>query len=230
MKESEFLPVLVESLALIVLEGIDASGKKTQAQLLVQRLKKSGKKAVLIGFPSYDRPFGKMIARYLKGELGPRERVPRKFVCILYALDRYSRKKEIQGYLSEGFVVVLDRYTQANLAYQTAGLNASERKKLIAWIEWLEGSLPKADAVVFLDVPPLESQRLLGKRKNKIRGVRRDIHEKDRAFTRRVYENYKLLAREKKWVVVNCMRKGALKLKEEIAEGVFGALRERKAL
>ena len=222
-----FFPGDWGEMALIVLEGIDASGKKTQAQLLVERLKGSGRKAVLIDFPSYEaNPFGKLIARYLKGEFGPRERVPKKFVCLLYALDRYSRKKEIEGFLRKGFVVVLDRYTQANLAYQTADLKGRERRKFIAWIEELEKGLPKADAVVFLDVPPLESQKLLGKRKSKIEGVKKDIHEKDRAFARRVYANYGLLAREKKWVVVKCMQKGVLKPKEEIAALVFKALRK----
>src|SRR3989338_7279784 len=108
-------------MALIVLEGINASGKKTQAELLVKNLKRMGKKAGLIDFPSYETPVGKLIASYLKGHFGARSNVPQQFASLLYALDRYSRKPEIEGFLRNGYTVVLDRYTQANLAFQTAG-------------------------------------------------------------------------------------------------------------
>ena len=217
-------------MVLLVLEGIDASGKKTQAEMLVERLNDSGKKAVLLDFPSYETPFGKLITLYLKGKFGAKEKISKKFACLLYALDRYSRKEEIEGFLKKGFVVVLDRYTQANFAYQTALLEGSERKKMVSWIETVESGLPKADAVVFLDVPPLQSQNLLSGRKNKIRGVKRDIHEKDFSFIKKVYGNYLKLSKEKKWIVVSCMEKGVLKSKGEISNLVFSSLRKRKVL
>ena len=215
-------------MSLIVLEGIDASGKKTQAELLVKRLRQRGKKAVLIDFPSYNTIFGKLITKYLKGEFGQREKVSRQFASLLYALDRYSRKKEIEDYLRKGFIVVLDRYTQANLAYQTVGLKENQRRKLIKWIEDVEEGLPQADVIVFLDVPPGQSSNLLGKRKSKIKGVRKDIHEKDFGFITKVYMNYKRFASERKWIVVKCVQKGGMKSKEEILNLVFNSLRKRR--
>lgn len=216
--------------ALIVFEGIDASGKKTQAELLVKNLKRMGKKAVLMDFPSYSTPVGKLIISYLKGEFGERGKVSKHFASMLYALDRYSRKGEIDGHLRKGEIVVLDRYTQANLAYQTAGLSAVRRKKMLEWIESMEKELPKADAVVFLDVPPSQSGRLLEKRKSKIRGVRKDIHEKDAFYAKAVYDNYLRLARERKWIVVKCLAGLKLKGQGEIAMSVFSKLRERKII
>lgn len=215
---------------LIVFEGIDASGKKTQAQLLVRKLKKLGKKAVLLEFPTYSSVFGKLIIRYLKGGFGPREKISKRFASLLYALDRYSRAEEIAGYLKTGFTVVLDRYTQANLAYQTAGLPEKSRLELLKWIETVESALPRADEVVFLDVPPLQSERLLSGRRNKIRGVRRDMHEKDLAFMRKVYANYRRLAKAKKWLVVKCLEKNRLKSPGEISDLVYRALAQRKVL
>ncbi len=217
-------------MALIVLEGINASGKKTQAELLVHNLKRMGRKAVLIDFPSYETPVGKLIASYLKGQFGARSKAPPQFALLLYALDRYSRKAEIEGFLRNGYAVVLDRYTQANLAFQTAGLSAQRRKNMLAWIEKVEEGLPKADVVVFLDVPPSQSASLLEKRKSKIRGVRKDIHEKDAYYAKAVYDNYLRLAKEKRWLVVKCMEKGKLKGKEEISMLVFSKLRERKII
>lgn len=215
---------------LIVFEGADASGKKTQAELLTAKLEKEGRKAVLLAFPSYDKPFGKMVASYLKGEFGPRENLSKKFVSLLYALDRYSRKEEIEGYLKKGFVVVLDRYTQANLAYQTAELHGKEREEMLEWIETVENELPKASAVVFLDVPPEQTAGMIENRENKIKGVRKDIHEKDAQYAKKVYENYLRLAEGEKWVKIACLTDGRIKAKEEIAEEVYAALRERKVL
>ncbi|MFH1056318.1 MAG: dTMP kinase [Candidatus Micrarchaeota archaeon] len=217
-------------MVLVVLEGIDASGKKTQTELLARRLRKTGKKVAFLHFPSYGTPSGKLVEAYLKGEFGPREKVPRKFAAMLYALDRFAQKKKLEGLLKKGFVVILDRYTQSNLAYASADLTGKERKELISWIEKLEKSLPKADAVVFLDVPPQQSEKLFGKRKAKIKGVRRDIHERDFSYAKRVYANYLSLAREKKWIVVKCVGRGRLKAKEAIAGEVYEALRRRKAL
>ncbi|HIH20735.1 TPA: dTMP kinase [Candidatus Micrarchaeota archaeon] len=215
---------------LIVFEGTDASGKKTQAELLVSTLNTKGQKVVLIDFPSYETPFGKLISKYLKGEFGQRENLPRKFVCLLYALDRYSRKGEIELLLKKGAIVILDRYTYANMAYQTVGLRPAERKKMLDWIEAVENGLPLANAVVFLDVPPGLSDRLLSARKSKIKGVTRDIHEKDRAFAKKVYSNYVRLAKEKKWVVVKCVKNGVLRDKRDIAGEVYRSLRQRKVL
>ena len=217
-------------MALIVLEGINASGKKTQAELLVHNLKRMGRKAVLIDFPSYETPVGKLIASYLKGQFGARIKIQPEFASLLYALGSYSRKAEIEGFLRNGYAVVLDRYTQANLAFQTAGLSAQRRKNMLAWIEKVEEGLPKADVVVFLDVPPSQSASLLEKRKSKIRGVRKDIHEKDAYYAKAVYDNYLRLAKEKRWLVVKCMEKGKLKGKEEISMLVFSKLRERKII
>ncbi|MEM4255412.1 MAG: dTMP kinase [Candidatus Norongarragalinales archaeon] len=217
-------------MALIVFEGIDASGKKTQAELLVKNLKRSGKKAVLMDFPSYATPVGKLIALYLKGKFGGRGKVSKHFASLLYALDRYSRKGEIEDYLRKGFIVVLDRYTQANLAYQTAGLTAERRRRMLEWIERVEQGLPKADIVIFLDVPPVQSGRLIEKRKNKIRGVKKDIHEKDAFYANAVYDNYLRLAKEKHWLVIKCMENGRLKGKEEVSMLVFSKLRERKII
>ncbi len=181
-------------------------------------------------FPSYETPIGKVIELYLKGKFGERGKVSKQFASLLYALDRYSRKSEIEGYLRRGFTVVLDRYTQANLAYQTAGLSAQRRRNMLGWIEKVEEGLPKANAVVFLDVPPAQSGKLIEKRKNKIRGVKKDIHEKDAFYAKAVYDNYLRLAKEKRWFVVKCVEKGKLKGKEEVSMLVFSKLRERKII
>ena len=101
---------------------------------------------------------------------------------------------------------------------------------MLAWIVQVEEGLPKADAIVFLDVPQSHSKRLLSGRKSKIRGVKKDIHEADDAFSKKVYANYLRLSRDNKWIVVKCTQKGALRRKEDIAAEVYRVLAKRKVL
>ncbi|MFH0922941.1 MAG: dTMP kinase [Candidatus Micrarchaeota archaeon] len=213
---------------LIVIDGVNASGKKTQVELLVERLCSQGKKAYAVHFPAYGTPFGQMVARYLNGEFGPREKVSFELASLLYAADRYNERSVIEGMLAEGAFVILDRYTQANLGYQTAELEGAEWKKAVKWLEAVESRLPQADAVFFLDVPIKIAEKLLSQRMQKNPLTKKDIQESDRKYEHAVYKNYLRLAKEKKWFVLNCVSKGQLKTREDIHKAVYAKLEGRK--
>jgi len=212
---------------LIVIDGVNASGKKTQVEMLVERLRAGGKNAFAVHFPAYGTPFGEMVARYLKGDFGKRESVSFELASLLYAADRYNKKKEIAAMLAEGAFVVLDRYTQANLAYQTAEMQGREWTAGVKWVESVESRLPKADLVFFLDVPPKVAEALFKTREQKNPFVAKDIHETDRQYELAVYKNYLRLAREKKWIVLNCVSKGRLKTREDIHKAIFKKLEKK---
>ncbi len=217
---------------LIVLEGLSAAGKKTQTRLLLESLQKAGKKAVSFSFPDYDSPIGRHIAEYLAGKWGKKEDVVQTAV-VLYALDRYQNAPAIKAALEQNDVVVLDRYSPANYAFQGAlTKNDAEKKELWTWIDHVEKALPQADLVIFLDVPRSVTQQNYAGRdvKNPLsqQGLEKDIHEADADFETKVHQNYLELAKERNWVVIRCVENNVLLPPEKVHEKVQAALNERK--
>ena len=132
---------------LIVIEGNDCSGKETQSNLLVKRLKAMGIKAVNLSFPWYDTPTGRIVGgpilgRKENGECwfpeGPVQLDPKVF-CLYLAADRKYNFPKIQEFLDQGYYVILDRYVSSNMAHQGAKIkDPDERFNLFKWIDKLE--------------------------------------------------------------------------------------------
>ena len=168
----------------VVLEGIDQSGKKTQTQLLVRRLRRHGFKTSTLSFPVYGSPSGREIRAFLQG----RRRYPFQVVHMLYSLNRWENKGVMARKLEESDFVVADRYTGSNLAYGVArGLD-------LEWLVALDRGLPVPDVVLVLDVPvPASFNR---------KASNRDVHESDRDLLLRVRRGYLGLAKKFHWRVV----------------------------
>ncbi|MFH0835830.1 MAG: thymidylate kinase [Candidatus Micrarchaeota archaeon] len=219
---------------LIVIDGVSASGKKTQTRMLVERLSREGVKAEKIHFPTYNStPYGGLVSNYLKGEFGPRKDIPPEIAAIFYAIDRYQLKDELFKKLEHGVTLVLDRYSQSNYAYQTAELNGDEKRELKEWLLVLESRLPQADAVVFIDVPLEVTQQLLKERdvKNELlKPGETDIHESDRLYEAKVRDTYLELANELGWIVVNGASGNELKSREDIHREIYRALKNKGVL
>jgi dTMP kinase len=170
---------------LIVIEGMDQSGKKTQTNLLASRLRKADCPVEMISFPDYTTPIGREIRKYLDGkrDFGPEIRQ------FLYVANRWERKKTLENWLGKGRVVIADRYTQSNLAYGLAnGLD-------LQWMINLEQGLPKADVTIVLDIPVDTAFRR--------RKTMRDMYERDKAFLKRIRSSYHTLAKKFGWFLVN---------------------------
>jgi len=206
---------------IIVLEGLDSSGKATQTELLKEKLEKNGVKAKIYSFPRYNEFFGKLIAKYLKGELGKKEVLPEEFVSLLYSLDRYEIKKEIEEKLGQGFTLIMDRYYTSNFAYQSAKFEDTKKKsEFIEWMKKIEERMPKPDLVCFLDVPAEFSQKLMDSRKQKdYMKEKKDIHEKDFGYQKKVRKEFiELCGKERNWIKIDCVEGNKLKTKNEISE------------
>jgi dTMP kinase len=212
---------------LIVLDGLDGSGKATQLKRLVERLQKEGHSTATFDFPQYDRPFGAMVGRYLRGEFGELNSLPTEVPTILYALDRYAVKDDIQKELEAGKVVVLNRYTPSNLGFQSAKLPAGkERDRFISWISELESRLPQPDLVIFLDVPRTFTRFLMGNKslRDYLQGEKEDIHEKNDPYQQEVEKVYRKLASTRKsWRKINCIKDEQLLGIEEIHNLIWQA-------
>jgi dTMP kinase len=158
---------------LIAFEGLDQSGKQTQAALLRDRLKSQGRRVRLLSFPDYGTSIGEEIARALQGErdYGP------EVMQLLYVANRYERKDDILRWLEGGLILVCDRYRASSIAYGEAhGVDP-------VWLDDIQKYLPMPDLTVLLDIAP----EVAARRKT----TDRDRYERDLALLARVRESYR---------------------------------------
>jgi dTMP kinase len=170
---------------LIAFEGLDQSGKQTQAELLRDRLKADGHKSRLVSFPDYGTSIGEEIARALQGE----REYGADVMQLLYVANRYERKPDLQRWLDGGLVLVCDRYRASSVAYGEAfGLDA-------VWLTEIQKFLPAPALTILLDIAP----ETAAKRKS----ADRDRYERDLALLARVRESYQRQAVEEAWTVLD---------------------------
>jgi len=208
---------------IIVLEGLDSSGKATQTKLLKEKLDKLKIKNAVYSFPRYNSFFGKLISKYLKGELGEKESLPEEFVSLLYSLDRYEIKEKIESDLNNGYVILMDRYYTSNFGFQTAKKEENQKKDFLDWLKKLESRMPAPDKVLFLDIAVDFSQKLMDSRKQKdYMKEKKDIHEKDLDYQKKVRKMFlELCKTEKNWVLIKCAEENKLKTIQEIHEMIW---------
>jgi dTMP kinase len=214
----------------IVLEGIDGSGKRTQREMLAAELSSRGIAFVEMSFPRYEGFFGKMVGQFLNGELGALEAVDPHFSALLYAGDRLEAKSIIEGHLSAGRSVLVDRYIGSNLAHQGAIAPAEGRAEFLKWLKQLEYevyALPVEDLVIYLRTPASEAQKLVGKKE--ARGytkLRRDILEANLTHLKTASEVYDQLAKQANWVTIECYdaKKKAMRAPEAIHKEIVKAV------
>jgi dTMP kinase len=192
---------------LIAFEGLDQSGKQTQAELLRDRLKQAGRKARLVSFPDYGTSIGEEIARALAGE---REYGP-DVMQLLYVANRYERKDDLKRWLDGGLILVCDRYMASSVAYGEAfGLDP-------VWLIDMQKYLPPPALTIMLDITPDTAVQR--------KAVDRDRYERDLALLARVRESYHRQAAEQNWLVLDGVRS-----KEAIATDVISAVGSRLGL
>ncbi len=198
----------------MVIEGLDGSGKSTQIERLLTYLENEGIKHQYLHFPRTEEGYyGELIARFLRGDLGPLESVHPYLVALIYAGDRYDAGEMITSWLANGITVVADRYVVSNIAFQCAKLEtAAEREALRDWIlkfEYEYHKIPRPDMNIFLDVPfEFTRQKLKGERSGENRDYlngKNDIHEQDLGFQQKVRQVYlDLTVSEPAIQVINC--------------------------
>jgi len=215
---------------LIAIEGIDGSGKNTQVRLLQHELTSRGYSVYSTSFPQYESWFGKMVGKFLNGELGPLDKVDPHFSALLYAGDRFEAKSRIVEALNRGAIVLADRYVASNLAHQTARIAAEKRAEFLSWIEQLEYGiydLPREDLVLYLRVPPREAQSLVKKKPSRsYTDSTHDILEASIRHLEDAADMYDLLSRQSPWATIQCynaMRR-EMRMPEEISKDILSAV------
>lgn len=220
----------------ILFEGADAVGKKTQATLLAEKLKREGKMVEMIHFPTYQKtPLGVFVAKYLKGDFGSKEDITPEIGSLFYSLDRHQFQKEIKEKLESGINIIADRYTASNI-FQAAKLEGDERFKIWEWIKAIDSRLPQPNATIVLNVPVRISKDLFSRRekKNELVEGEKDIHEADIEYQEKVRKTYLDIAEIEGWLVINCSKEKDGKFEfispEEIHNEIYGKLKELNIL
>jgi dTMP kinase len=189
---------------LIAVEGLDQSGKETQAQRLRERLRESGHKVRLLSFPDYGTSIGEEIARALQGE----REYGSDVMQLLFVANRHERKEAMLEWIAGGLILVCDRYRASTIAYGDAlGLET-------AWLEDIQRLLPRADLTIFIDIAPATAA------KRKAHG--RDRYESDLSLLERVQSSYHRQAADPTWIRID----GELAI-DEVAEQIFAAVSDR---
>lgn len=216
---------------LIVIEGVDSSGKETQTKLLFEYLKNSGINVKKISFPDYDSDFCMPVKKYLAGDLGndPSD-VNAYAASSFYAIDRYaSYKKDWGAFYNDGGVVVCDRYVTSNIIHQAMKING-DKTEFINWLsdyEYKKLELPEPDVVIFLDMPPEVAHELMKNRANKITGkAEKDIHEKNSDYLAKAYKNAIDVAEYEGWKRIVCANGLAVRTIEDIHSEIINIVKE----
>ncbi|MCA9000181.1 MAG: dTMP kinase [Planctomycetaceae bacterium] len=218
---------------LIVIEGIDGSGKGTHARLLRQRFLDQGRQAALLSFPRYSETFfGGRIGEFLNGEYGSLDDLHPFLVSLLYAGDRFESRATLAQLRGESDVVILDRYVSSNIAHQAAKVDGPVREQLREWIEHLEYSiyeLPRPDRVILLDCPVEMSQELIRRKSARDYTDRvTDLQESDTGYMAKVRDVYLDLAKSQtSWNVVSVFDDdGGLRALTEMQDEIWASVHQ----
>jgi dTMP kinase len=216
---------------LIAIEGIDGSGKGTQAARLRDALAADGLAVTLLSFPRYEATlFGRAIGEYLNGRFGALDAVSPYLASLLFAGDRFESRELLRTAIDEHDVVLLDRYVASNVAHQGAKLEGDERAELADWILRVEHevfALPRADLVLLLDLPVPAAQRQIAQKAARSYTEREaDLHEADAAYLANVRAAYLALARsEPNWTTIDCAPEGTVRPIDDIAAELLAVVR-----
>ncbi|MBQ8859782.1 MAG: deoxynucleoside kinase [Ruminococcus sp.] len=212
----------------IVIEGLDGSGKGTQSNILFETLKTRGYKVKKITFPDYDSPTSSLVKMYLGGELGDSPDAVNAYAAsAFYAVDRVasfikSWKKDYE----ECDYLIADRYVTSNIIYQMTKLSEDEYDEYIEWCEDFEYNrlgIPKPDTIIYLDMPPEVSQKLMSGRYNGDES-KKDIHEKNMDFLLSCRESALYALKKLNWIHLSCAQGDTPKSRESISQQILEIL------
>ena len=209
---------------LIVFEGTDGSGKATQSALLCQELEKRGIAFRKLEFPRYQEESSALIRLYLGGAFGSHpDDVNAYAASTFYAVDRYASYKQDWGeYYRQGGLLIADRYTTSNAVHQCSKLPQEQWEEYLHWLfdyEFRLLGLPAPDRVIYLQVDPAVSQRLMTQRYHGDES-KKDVHEKDVEYLARSRRAAEFCAAHLGWQTVPCTCGDGMRSIEEIGQEV----------
>ena len=213
---------------LIVIEGLDGSGKATQAKLLFESLCQQGKDVRQVSFPDYDSDSSALVKMYLAGDFGSDPGDVNAYAAsTFFAVDRYaSFKKNWRAFYEAGGIVIADRYTTSNAVHQCSKLPEAEWEGFLNWLFHFEYDLlgiPAPDRVFYLQTAPGVNQKLLDHRYHGDE-QKKDIHERNADYLAHSRAAAEFCAEKLGWTTIHCVRDGAMRGIQEIHEELLDCL------
>lgn len=217
---------------LIAIDGVDASGKQTQTELLKNRLIGEGNDIKAVSFPAYDNPSSTLVKMYLNGDFGAKPSDVNAYATsTFFAADRFATYRTDWGRdYNGGTIILADRYVSSNLIHQAGKIdNDSEKDKFLTWLDDLEHniySLPRPNVTIFLDMPPEYGAKLMKDRLNKSNGAEtKDIHESDFSYLETSYNNAVYVAERFGWKRIPCVKDGKIRSIEDIHNDIYAIVK-----
>ncbi len=214
--------------SLIVIEGIDGSGKSTQYKKLCDRLESEGTEFRKIVFPRYDKDSSALVREYLSGGFGSNpDDVNAYAASTFYAVDRFASFKTDWGdYYNNGGLILSDRYTTSNACHQGSKLAPDERAVYLEWLydfEFRLLGLPAPSLVIYLNIDIDVSKRQMDKRQNDT-NTQADIHEKNFDYLQASLEAGRFAASTYGWKVIDCVQDGKMRSIDDIHDEIYSAV------
>jgi len=218
----------------IVIDGTDGSGKATQTDILLKRLKKEKYKVEVLDFPQYGQKSAGLVEEYLNGEYGSAEDVGPYRASIFYASDRFAASFKLRKWLAEGKIVISNRYVTANMGHQGGKIkNSQKRGEYFKWLYDLEYNIfkiPKPDISLILHVDAQVAQNLVDCKdcRSYIKNNgKRDIHENDIDHLRRAEKVYLEISQIfPKIGLIECVNDGEIMTREEISDLIWKKIKK----
>ncbi len=215
---------------LIAIDGLDASGKMTQTELLKELLEKEGIPYRYLSFPTYHPDYSSHVNMYLKGRFGDDPEIVNPFAASsFFGADRYcSFMLDWKKDYDENKVILANRYTSANAVHQLSKLDEKDYDGFLEWLmdyEYNKLGIPKPDAVVYLCVPPEVSQKMIQHRCDET-GAEKDIHESNKKHLENSYRAALYSAEKLGWIKIDCAENGELRPREDIHREIVDRLKE----
>ena len=210
---------------LIVIEGLDGSGKATQAKRLAAALQQHGKRVREISFPNYDSDSSTLVKMYLSGAFGTQPGDVNAYAASsFYAVDRYAGMKQDWGaFYDSGGILIADRYTTSNAVHQCCKLPGAQWDAYLDWLfdyEYRLLGLPTPDLAIYLRLGIETSQRLMSERYHGDE-KKKDIHESNLSYLEQAHLAADYCASKYNWKTVECAERGSLRCIDEIGADVW---------
>lgn len=213
---------------LIVIEGLDGSGKATQTKALCDELKNRGLNVMQVSFPNYDSPSSSLVKMYLNGDFGTKANDTGAYAAsCLYTVDRFASYKTIwQDFYNNGGIVIADRYTTSNAIHQCSKLDEKQWDEYLDWLfdfEYNKIAIPSPSLVIYLDVDISASQDLMSHRYGGNES-KKDIHERDKEYLVRSHKAANYCAAKLGWYTIACMRNEHLRSIDDIHKDIMDCI------
>lgn len=214
---------------IIVIDGLDGSGKATQSEILKDLLIRDGYRVEKFSFPDYDSESSALVKMYLSGEFGDNPEDVNAYVAsVFYSVDRIaSYIKCWKDYNDKYDFIIFDRYTTSNIVHQMAKLKDDEKDKYLQWLydlEYNKFKLPKPDLIFFLDLEPEVSQKLMLGRYSGDEN-KKDIHEKNVEYLNTCRNSAKYAIDKLDWVKIDCSVNGELRSIDDISQNLYSIVK-----